>query len=410
MRSKISVNASYMPTAFTDNSNTVFSVSLDHQWRTDFVDVIDAGVHQATGLSRFVGDKANALLKYLATDDFLDQMTGHSVNQWPGQPTGLMPIVLYGPSGTGKTSLAMALVSKMLGVLASRENTNGLTEPPIFVSGSDFARRFYAAIETDCVDEFRAKYLSAPAIVLDNLHQLVGKAPAQNELASLVEACGNTGKPLFITSPTLPLALDGISSRLSSRLSCGLSLPMNPPGSEARLEIVKELAVIHDIRLTEDAIEMLTKRFEVTVPKLKHLFVQIRLKFKVEGAPSVIDRSSLVSLLQPGDEDQQKMIKLIQKRVAKKFSLKLSDLKSASRKQTVVLARGIGIFLTRSLLGTSFVKIGNAFGNRDHSTVLHAHQKISSIYQEGSSNATTAAIDALKQQLTDQFAAQIYQT
>ena len=392
-----------MTTAFTDNSNSVFSVSLDHQWRTDFVDVIDSGTDQATGLSRFICDEANALLRYLTTDDFLESISGEAA----GRSTGLMPIVLYGPSGTGKTSLAMAVVSKLL---EKREVITDRAEQPIFVSGTDFARRFYAAIDTDSVDEFRAKFLSAPAIVLDNLHQLVGKAPAQNELTSLVESCCKSGKPLLVTSPTLPLALDGISSRLSSRLSCGLSLPLNPPGREARLVIVKELSVIHDVQLTSDAIEMLTERFEVTVPKLKHLFVQIRLKFKVEGAPFTIDESSLMSLLQPGIEDQQKMIKLIQKRVAKRFSLKLSDLKSASRKQTVVLARGIGIFLTRSLLGTSFVKIGNAFGNRDHSTVLHAHQKISSIYEEGGSNATTAAIDALKQQLTDQFAAQIYQT
>lgn len=385
-----------MSTALLDNSNAVFSVPLNHQWRTDFLSVTDAGTDRATGLSRFIGDDANVLLKYLATDDFLSQMTS-------GGPDGIMPIVLYGPSGTGKTSLAMALVSRLL-------ETTGCFEVPLFVSGADFARRFYAAIETDCVDEFRDKFLTAPAIVLDNLQQLVHKAPAQNELAALIESCGKTGKPLLVTCPTLPLVCEGISTRLSSRLSSGLSLPLQPPGHAARLEIVKELAVIHDVQLTPDAIELLTDRFEVTVPKLEHLFVQIRLKFTVDGQSSMIDRSSLLALLQPGEEDQQKMIKLIQKRVAKKFGLKLSDLKSASRKQTVVLARGIGIFLTRTLLGTSFVKIGNAFGNRDHSTVLHSHQKISSIYQEGSSNATTAAIETLKQQLTDQFAAQIYQT
>ena len=72
-----------MSTTLTDNSNTVFSVSLDHQWRPDFVDVIDAGTGQATGLSRFIGDQANGLLKYLATDDFLDQMTGSATHQSP---------------------------------------------------------------------------------------------------------------------------------------------------------------------------------------------------------------------------------------------------------------------------------------------------------------------------------------
>ncbi len=387
--------APFMPTAFTDNLNAVFSVSLNHQWRSDFLSAGDPGTACATGLSRFFGDEANALLKYLTTDDFLDQTT-------LGGTCGLMPVVLYGSSGTGKTALAMALISKFL------ESVH-CAEEPIFVSGSDFARRFYAAIETDSVEEFRNRFLSAPAILLDNLQQLVNKSPAQNELASLVESCCKTGKPLFVTCPTLPLTLDGISSRLSSRLSCGLSLPLHPPGNNARRAILKELAVIHDVQLTPEASELLIDQFEVTVPKLEHLFVQIGLKFRVDGQRRVVDRPTLLSMLQPGEEDQQKMIKLIQRRVAKMFGLKLSDLKSASRKQTVVIARGIGIFLTRSLLGISFVKIGRAFGNRDHSTVLHSHQKISSIYQDGAPNATNAAIETLKQQLTDQFAAQIYQ-
>lgn len=390
----------FMTTAQTDNSNSVFAVALDHRWRSDFVDVGDTRAGRATGLSRFFGDQANAMLKYLATDDFIDQLT-------LGATAGLMPMVLYGPSGTGKTSLAMAMVSRLL-------DATDCTETPIFVSGADFARRFYAAIETNCVDQFREKFLLAPAIIVDNVHQLVGKLPAQKELSSLVEICCQRGKPLVVTCPTLPLAIDGICGRLSSRLSCGLSLPLNPPGDQARLAIVKELAVIHDVQLSDDAVELLTDRFEVTVPKLEHLFHQIKLKLKVDDSSAEIDAASLQALLNPGEEDQQKMIRVIQKRVAKQFGLRLSDLKSGSRKQTVVLARGVGIFLTRTLLGTSFVKIGNAFGNRDHSTVLHAHQKISSMYDQGTQTnhacATVSTIDCLKQQLTDQFAAQVYQT
>ena len=360
-----------MTTAVTDNSNAVFSISLDHRWRSDFMDVSDIGTDCASGLSRFFGDSSNALLKYLATDDFIEQLTS-------GESFGVMPMVLYGPSGTGKTSLAMAVVSKLLSVTEDRNRF----ETPIFVSGADFARRFYAAIETDSVDEFRQKFTDAPAIIIDNLQQLVKKSPAQNELVSLVESCCKTGQPLLVTCPRLPSAIDGISSRLASRLSSGLSLPFHPPGKHARVEIIKELANVHGLKFSGEAIELLVDRFEVTVPKLEHLFKQIRLKFEVDQEVSVIDAPLLMSLLQPSEEDQLKMIRVIQKRVAKEFNLKLSDLKSSSRKQTVVLARGIAIFLTRTLLGTSFVKIGNTFGNRDHSTVLHSHQKISSLYQD----------------------------
>ena len=164
----------------------------------------------------------------------------------------------------------------------------------------------------------------------------------------------------------------------------------------------------------------------MTVPRLEHLFCQIKLKQRIsqENAEGVVGNSSinaalLQEILAPRDEDLQKMIRLIQKRVAKEYKLNVSDLKGNSRKQTVVLARGVGIYLTRVLLGSSFLKIGNAFGKRDHSTILHSFRKIESLYLSPAANETpkqaptaeqkktNRLIDRLKQELTDLFATQI---
>jgi len=227
---------------------------------------------------------------------------------------------------------------------------------------------------------------------------------------------------VFVVCNASPAAVDGFSQRLVSRLVSGLTVPFHPPGAEARSRIARKLAEIHQVELTEDALELLNNQFEVTVPRLEHLFCQIKLKQRIAQEDdtgdvfsdnSAIDAASLQKILAPRDEDLLKMIRLIQKRVAKEYKLNVSDLKGNSRKQTVVLARGVGIYLTRVLLACSFLKIGNAFGKRDHSTILHSFRKIESFYLSQTTGLTAEQkktnrlIDRLKQELTDLFATQI---
>ncbi len=451
----------------TPTSASLFSVPLEHQWRIDFSGALDVVTQRATGLDRFIGDDANQLLRYVTTDDFISQM----VNPDRSTSPVLTPIVFTGPAGTGKTSLAMSLISRLMVEIENRHADhplplNGTTDnrggnvashtKPVYLTGAEFYRRFYTAIDTDSVDEFRQSILQSPALLLDDLQQLAAKPPAQRELESLLDLASYHHLPVFVICNRCPGTVDGFSQRLVSRLASGLTIPFHPPGAEARGRIARDLAEIHQIQLTEDALELLNNQFEVTVPRMEHLFCQIKLKQRIaheDGPPNngpsenhlregiihssdpaerdQIDATLLKQILAPSDEDLFQMIRLIQKRVAKEFKLNLSDLKSNSRKQTVVLARGVAIYLTRSLLGTSFLKIGNAFGNRDHSTILHSFRKIEAQYlppvkvdcpaEPGCSTPSAkikppltveqrknnSMIDRLKQELTDQFATQI---
>lgn len=420
-------------------SDSLFSVPLEHQWRIDFSGAMDVDKQRATGLDQFIGDDANRLLQYVTTDDFLIQLVDPDRSTSPV----LTPIVFTGPTGTGKTSLAMALVSKLMTAIEHRSGGRllpfedaslGKVEPsdfetkPVYLTGSEFVRRFYAAIDTDTVDEFRQSILQSAALLLDDIQQIATKAPAQRELESLLDQAIDRHLPVFVVCNASPTVVDGFSQRLVSRLASGLTIPFHPPGAEARFRIARNLAEIHQVQLTEDALELLKNQFEVTVPRLEHLFCHIKLKQRIaqEDATSdvftnnnTIDAALLQTILAPRDEDLQKMIRLIQKRVAKEYKLNVSDLKGNSRKQTVVLARGVGIYLTRILLGSSFLKIGNAFGKRDHSTILHSFRKIDSLYQssltDGPANQaltaeqkkTNGLINRLKQELTDLFATQI---
>lgn len=362
------------------------------------------------GLARFVGDTSNLLLKYLISEESRNNLD----SQWP--------IVLFGPSGTGKTSLALTIISDLTDQSDQVDEVipfdKSKTEPslgrPIFLSALEFDRRYRSAIETDSVDDFRKKLIQSAGVIIDDIDRLENKTGAQAELVRVLEQMSAKNRPIVVTMPTSPQLCNGLSSRLVSRLSLGLSLPVNPPGPEARLEIIRELANINQINLSEDAAQLLADRLQVTVPKLNHVFAQIKTSLAAETNQQsrIINASRLTQIFKKSASEIESLCSLIIKSVAKEFDLKVSDLKSNSRKQSIVMARGVSVYLNRELLGVSFLKIGSYLGNRDHSTIMHANRKIEKLISSDSdTNEADSSIQSivfkLKQELTEKFASQI---
>lgn len=391
-----------------------------------------------SGLHEFVGDQANQLLRCLESDRFYEQVgTGVQRDEAGSNDadvdaqfaeTNIWPIVFYGESGTGKTSLAMTVIENLVAQYRQTDPTMVNLTPPTSITGADFFRRFRAAIETQSVDEFRQRVLDSAGLIIDNLEQLDTKQSSQLELISLIDQMAALGRPVVMTMSVSPQACQALNPRLVSRLSGGLCLPTFPPGRAARFELVNKLALVHQISLTEEAVNWVADRLVVTVPRLNHFFIQLKTEINARskenktadlnadkpqlenGIGSVekpVDVFTLAKVFQREDGDDDKLADLIVKMVAADMHLKPEQLGSQSRKQTIVMARGIAIYLQREMLGTSFLKIGLRFGNRDHSTIMHAYRKIETLINAGDDSPARQTVEQLKSQLNEKFASQL---
>lgn len=376
--------------------NQVFSVPLRHL-RSPYISN-DQVLSESTvrGLMRYIGDCENELLRYLSVQQNLHDTA------WP--------MLFFGPTGTGKTSLALTVVDQLVAEktqIISMTDVDKTTLSPAIFSAPDFARRFHAAIETNSVSDFRSRITESHVLLIDNIHLLGDKPGVQQELIYLLDEMKEKGVPVVFTSLKSPLSGFCIGP-LASRFMGGLSLELNVPGPLARYEILVELAKIHQIPIQPKAIEWLVGRFNTSVPKLNRFFNQLKSQIARSGDFSDLDQAFFESMfdLATTKSDQERTKTIIQK-VAKTLQIKPSELKSNSRKQSVVRARGVAIYLCRTLLKTSFTKIGNSFGNRDHSTVMHAYNKIKNITESDSDSNLSKTITQLRDQLTELFSEQM---
>lgn len=385
----------------------VFSIPFRYLWSTNLAGEFDLEDQRPTGLARFVGDEENKILRILIDEPATGFSDDPSVIAWP--------LVFFGPTGTGKTSLAMNIISD----IASPGKLKQIPDKPIVMTALDFDRKFRAALETNSVADFRQRLIRCSGLVIDDVQKLNKKPVAQQELLQLIDERLLRNRPLVVTMTEDPLQSEGLIPQLASRLSGGLGLPVRVPGRAARTVIIGDLCQINGLELSEDAVNLLVDRLNVSVPKIVNFFHQFQLSLRAKSKKGeenpIIDAGFITRMFDRSDDDRKKLTKIIIDQVAAEYQVKPIDLRSNSRKQSIVMARAIAIYLNRKLLGTSFLKIGSLFGNRDHSTIMHANQKIEKLItlaqDRGADNQTAITtckrIEKLEQKLTNQFASEI---
>jgi len=324
----------------------------------------------------------------------------------------MSPLLLVGPSGAGKTAIATHLATRLVEqiVLAVADELPGpaaasgersaatiRATTSLFMPGVDFARYYARAVDSDEITRFRRDIDLAPVLVIDDVHLMVGKPAAQDELASRIESRTISGRPTVLTSRRLPTQVAGLRPLLVSRMLPGLTIPVRQPGPEARRELLIEFSRRRQLALGEDELALLCEGLEIDAParKLDAALAHVDLYCRMKGcAPNVHAVRAAIGSIEPTvDLSTDRIAKLISRR----YKLKLSDLKSGTRRQEVVRARSLAMYLVRQLTGASYHQIGKYFGGRDHTTVLHACRKTEAAIQEDTELRVTA--DELTEQL-----------
>jgi chromosomal replication initiator protein len=271
------------------------------------------------------------------------------------------PVVFHGPSGVGKSHLATGLVAAWKKRFRQR--------PAIYLPALDFARELADAFDAHAVDDFRERHGRAWLLVLDDLQLLAPRQAAQREVASLLDASLECGKRVVLTCSTAPEHLEGFLPSLLGRLVSGLCIQMVLPGVDTRRLLLDQFARQHEIPLDASVACLLARGLGTPAPGLCRALMELHVAANMvgEGITPQRAREYLAARAAP----RRATLSQIARLTARHFSLKVADLRSASRRRAVVRARDVAMYLARTLTRSSLKEIGTYFDGRDHSTVSY---------------------------------------
>ncbi len=279
------------------------------------------------------------------------------------------PLFLHGSSGLGKTHLLHSVCQK---VLAKEPSTKIL-----FLSCETFINHFISSIEKGNLTNFRNKYRHIDILLIDDIHLLARKERTQEEFFHTFNSLFNSGKQIVLSSDSPPSEIPTIEERLVSRFKWGLVSPVFPPDLETRCAILKAKARMKNVDVPSEVVSFLAENINTNIRELEGAIT------KVVGYSTLMNREIDLDMAQEAMQDVIKSndhlitIDHIVKSITKKFNVKLSDLQSKKRIHSIGLPRQISMFVIKNLTYHSLQEIGAYFGGRDHSTVLHAYNKIS---------------------------------
>ena len=282
--------------------------------------------------------------------------------------TSYNPMFLYGGVGLGKTHLIHAIGNHLL-----KEKPNARIR---YIHAEQYVSDVVRAYQQKAFDRFKRYYHSLDLLLIDDIQFFSGKSRTQEEFFYAFEALLSNKSQVIITSDTYPKEMAGIDDRLISRFDSGLTVAIEPPELEMRVAILMKKAASEGIPMTEDVAFFVAKHLRSNVRELEGALRKIMAFVRFHGREVTIDvaRTALKDLL--SIQNRQISVENIQKAVADFYSIKVADMYSKKRPANIARPRQIAMFIAKELTQKSLPEIGELFGGRDHTTVLHAVRKI----------------------------------
>ncbi len=321
-----------------------------------------SNINETYNFVNFVEGKSNQLALAAA----------HQVAENPGGAYN--PLFLYGGTGLGKTHLLHAVGN---GIRARKPNAK-----VIYMQSERFVQDMVKALQNNAIQEFQRYYRSVDALLIDDIQFFAKKERSQEEFFHTFNALLEGNQQIILTSDRYPKEIDGVEDRLKSRFGWGLTIAIEPPELETRVAILMRKAEENKIHLPHEVAFFIAKRLRSNVRELEGALNRVIANARFTGKPINIDfvREALRDMLAL----QEKLVTIdnIQKTVAEYYKIKVADLLSKRRSRSVARPRQLAMALAKELTNHSLPEIGDAFGGRDHTTVLHACRKIAELREE----------------------------
>jgi len=297
------------------------------------------------------------------------------------------PLFIYGPVGLGKTHLIQAITHK-LGQLHPELNC-------CYMSSERFTNELIDAIRYRSTAQFRSKYREIDVLLIDDIQFIAGKEATQEEFFHTFNNLHNNHKQIIITSDRPPKEIANLEERLSSRFAWGLIVDIQPPNFETRAAILRKKSGRETTDVPDEVIRFIAEEVKTNIRELEGALIRVVAYANLNEKPVTLEIAKNILKDMVKETMQLISVEKVQKSVASFYKISLSELRAKKRTKNIVLPRQVAMYLSRQLTNMSLPEIGNAFGGKDHTTVLHSCKKIERGIAEDNGDGLKEAVEEL---------------
>ena len=352
-----------------ENQNNRMNVAVDPSKKEENIREISKNNHKdLSSVCKWLNPKYTFESFVIGSNNRLAHAASLAVAETPSRAYN--PLFIYGGVGLGKTHLLHAIGHYVI--------SHNISEEVVYLSSEKFTNQFINAIRDNKTVEFRNKYRNIDILLIDDIQFLAGKEQTQEEFFHTFNALHENSKQIVISSDRPPKEIPKLEDRLRSRFEWGLITDIQAPDLETRIAILRKKSQNEGIYIPDDILIFIAQKIETNIRELEGALVriiayasledkQINLEFAEEALKDFFTKNKKTSV------DIEKIIST----TASYFKISIQDIRSRRRPQSISLPRQIAMYLCREMTEFSLLKIGEEFGGKDHSTVIHAHRKIS---------------------------------